>query len=480
MNTYAEKLYGSLTDAGYHVIAFFDRRYKTLSDKSSVPVYGLSNHPFKDLDKTSFCVIITLQNATQHEPIAMELLQQGFHKVLFVPMENRLKKEPALILRYQYNRLISGQFQMLGETPLLQESILQAEIDPIHVIARDEKEFQIVWCPAELLYTNPPRLCKTASILRYANVPLYSYFPYVNLFQYLQGTGVDSRQYLDEYGVHSCNFPTSLTDAGVIAQRKALLDVYKNALNKGMDFFISSAPPAEWNARYKVFNLMDGQHRSLFLLMQEFRYIPIRISRDDYRAWACACESTNLKAYLESGRERPHILHPQYHKINESADRGDLLQLESIQRYLSDRPNLSRTLLEGKTVLDLSGTFGYYARNSLRMRAARADLYAPEGVEAAHDIHALEGFSDIPAVDLWEAAVEPYHCLFVLNALAGLPEAERPRWMDRCAELCMEECYVSVRDSAELEQWRRRFHELRELRTLFNRGQLVHLCVLRK
>lgn len=479
-NRYSDELYRALTDAGYDVAAVFDRRYKTLRERYPVPVYGLEDHPFAGLDKTNFCVMIMLQNAMQHEGIAMELLRQGFHKILFVPMESRLEEESALALRYQYNRLISGQFQLLREIPLLSEEILRPELDAAHAVIRDEGAVQIVWCPAELLYTNPARLCKEPSVLRYANVPLCSYFPYVSLFEYLRGEGGESRQYLSEYGVNSCKYPTSLTDAQVIVQRKTLLEIYQNALNKGMDFFISSAPPAEWNAESRVFNLLEGQHRSLFLMTREFRYIPIRISREDFRAWARGRADETPAACLEKNRGRLSVLHPQYHRFSESADRGDLLQLESIQRYLGSGLNAERPLLEGKRVLDLSGTFGYYARSALRMRAERAALYAPEGVEAAEAAGALEGFRGIPAIDIWSSAGEAYHTLFVLGALADVPEEERPRWMDRCAALCREECFVSVGSAAELEQWRQRFFGARELRSLFSRGRPVRLWVLRK
>lgn len=476
-NVYSEKLYDALSGAGYEVAALFDRRHEDLKGQYPVPVYGLSSHPFGERNKEDYCVVIMLQNAMQHEAVAVEFLRQGFHKILYVPMRSRLDEETALRLRFQYNMLLEDQFQLLRDIPLIDEDMFQPEIDERHSIVRDEGAFKIVWCPTEILYTNPPGRCKEAAVRLYANAPLFSYFPYLDLFEYLEGRREGGRQYLREYGVNSCKYQHSLTDVGVVLQRKQLLEIYKDALNQGMDFFISSAPLAEWNAQSGVFNLLEGQHRALFLAMREFRYIPIRVSQSDYEKWNCPHEDKELQARLKTGSERPHILHPKYHKINEGSDRNDLLLLEQIQSYMGGAMEPGRELLEGKTVLDLSGTWGYYARSALRMRARRAAVYVPEGKELAGEIGALEGFPGVELLERWDGEAA-YHTLFVLGALADAGEKEL--WIARCARACREECFVTVRDAGELELWKMRFPEARSLRKLFDRGRTVELYALRK
>lgn len=481
VNAYSKSMYHRLVDAGYTVVAYFDRRYRELKGKCPVPVYGLSDHPFAEADKDCFCVLIMLQNAMQHESIAMELSQQGFHKIFFVPMRSRLEEKTAQMLRFQYNLLLTGQFQLLREVPLFREEAVRMEIDDAHAIIKEEGAWKIVWCPAELLYTNPLRLCREAATQRYANVPLYSYYPYVSMFEYLQGLGGEKGQYLDEYGVNSCKYTNSLTNTAVLLQRKELLELYQDALNSGMDFFISSAPPAEWNERFRVFNLLEGQHRSLFLMMNGFRRIPIRVSVSDFEIWSGISPGKEAVNSLLKDWKGLHILHPKYNWVNQSSDRNDLLQLESIQKYLGGARETWRGLLEGKSVLDLSGTYGYFARNSLRMKAEEAVLYAPEGRETAEELHVLEGFSGIMTVDDWGEVPEKfYHSLFVMNGLAGLSPEKREAWIDQCGHLCLENCYVTVQNSAELESWGRCFVEAEELRTLFDQGRTVRLYVFRK
>ncbi len=480
-NVCAERLSRLLFDAGYRVAAVLDRRYAELESACSAPVYGLEDHPFMALDKAGLCVVITLQNAMQHEPIALELLRQGFHKILFVPMKSRLEEQTAQTLRFQYNLLLAGEFQMLKEVPVIEEAVIRPEIDTGRAVIREEGGLKIIWCPAELLYTNPPRLCAEPAIRRYANVPLHSYYPYVSLFEYLRGMRSGVQQYLDEYGVNSCKYKTPLTNTEVVLQRKRLLEIYKDALNRGMDFFISSAPPAEWNAQYKVFNLLEGQHRSLFLAMEGFRYIPIRVSQRDFEEWNRPCPDAGFPNWTDNSEESPHVLHPRYHWINENSDRNDLLQLESIQEYLGGAGSDCQGMLEGRAVLDLSGTCGYYARNALRMRAERAVLYAPEGKGTAQIIHALEGFKGLLTVDNWsEAAKEAYHVLFAMSALMDLPLDQKRLWMERCDRICLDKCFVIVKDMAEAEAWKTFFSRVETLRPMFARGETAVLCVLRK
>lgn len=175
------------------------------------------------------------------------------------------------------------------------------------------------------------------------------------------------------------------------------------------------------------------------------------------------------------------MLHPRYHWINENSDRNDLLQLESIQEYLGGAGSDCQGMLEGRAVLDLSGTCGYYARNALRMRAERAVLYAPEGKGTAQIIHALEGFKGLLTVDNWsEAAKEAYHVLFAMSALMDLPLDQKRLWMERCDRICLDKCFVIVKDMAEAEAWKTFFSRVETLRPMFARGETAVLCVLRK
>jgi len=474
VNLVSERLYRALEDAGYHVEAFFDRRYRELNGQYPVPVRALSDDPYGGMEKDGFCVIILLQNAAQHEPIARDFLKRGYRRILFAPVLSELPDETAAAFRKTYNLLLEGEYQELRNIPLLHDGLFGLEDSVRHSIIEKEGSHLVVWAPVELLHSGLVLLEHP----ELTNIPLSAYTHYLELFQYLQGETGNCRAYLECCVARGYQSPNSYSDQDVLTQRKQLLETYMTELNKGMGFFISSAAAAKWNDGLNAFNLTDGHHRSVFLLARGFRYIPVRISGEDFRKWNRVCRSERLRACLNGGGKRPHILHPGYKKAGEVSDRTDLLQLQSIQRWMAAEHG---GWLEGKTALDLSGAHGYYARGALRMRARGAAVYAPEGKELIEEIGALEGFPCVEILDRWdETGKTAYHTLFVLGALADMPAEEKARWIERCAQACREECFAAVQDAGELELWKDRFPEARSLRKLFDRGRTVELYALRK
>ena len=491
VSIHSENLYYSLDNAGYTVSCFFDRRYMELKDKLPIPVYSITDNPYLKLNKDKFCVIITLQNAIQHDSIAIELLAQGYCKIIFVPMKSKLKEEIELNLRFQYNILLTNQFHMLKDIPILHKNMLEKEVLAEHSIIKQEGKYLIIWCPTELLYTEFLREKKSSQALRYSNVPLYTFFPYINLFEYLQGNGNIIQPYFNEYGVNKRKFKDSFTDEDYLLQRRDLLEVYKQKLNQGMDFFISSAPRAEWNQQFGVFNLQEGHHRSVFLIMQEFRYIPIRISQDDFNRWNISVAKENILVdYLAEKRINLPLLNPKYKKVNESADRNHVLQLESIQKYLCGDQNISKGMLNRKTVLDVSHTYGYYARNAVRMHAEKIVSYKTslDITEIEKTIHEIEQIKGIKTLTDWkEVEKETYSSIFVIDALMDISsKEEKEKWIERYSKLCAEECFVLIRSSSDMELWGQYFSKIQTLRQVFSYtpeqggGNTVKLCVLQK
>lgn len=473
VNAISRRIYGSLEKAGYHVVAFFDKRYEELKDQCPIPVYELSDNPYIDSEKDHFCVIILLQNAMQHMQVAAAFLEQGYHKILFSPMGSRLSRDMEMMYRIQNNILQLEQFGELTQIPVFRRELFQERISINHSVIREEGNYLTVWCPAELLYSGREKLPSPQADC--ANIPVMSLAPYLQMFRYLQGDKAECMPYLDRF--RSC-FPSQYTDADILAQRKRLLEIYRAELNYGMDFFISSAPVAKWNEDLRVFNLTDGHHRCSFLLMQGFRYVPIRVSATDFGIWNLSAPVTPLDDFLNEPEESLSILHPKYKRVNESADQNQLLQIESIQNYLfMDRD----TWFENQTILDASDTYGYFARNALRMRASKAVSFVYGKENTVRMIDSLEGFPHISIFNDWDAvAKETYHTLFILNALADRPLHEKEQWINKYADLCQRECFVIMQEVAEVELWKQRFSEIRGIRNLFDRGELMRLYVLKK
>ena len=53
-----------------------------------------------------------------------------------------------------------------------------------------------------------------------------------------------------------------------------------------MDYFVNAAPLLKWNAQRKHFNVIEGHHRLVFLMVEGLRKVPVKISRKDFDTWA--------------------------------------------------------------------------------------------------------------------------------------------------------------------------------------------------
>lgn len=472
-----------LCNAGYTVVAFFDIRYKELNKELPVPAYSLIDHPYHNQEKDEFCIIIMLQNAVQHESIAIEFLEQGFHKVFFAPVRSRLKKEIAREFRFQYNILLTGQFHLLTSVPIFHKALFEQELQATHSIIRVEGQYIIIWCPTELLYSDASSHTIRGEQSLYANVPIYSIQPYVEMFQFLQGSKENMNEYLENYGIHSVRFKNLLTDADIVLQRKDLLEIYMEELNDGMDFFISSAPLAEWNETLGVFNLHDGHHRSIFLALQGFRYIPIKVSYVDFKRWNAPFPAGEVEKHLSTVSGSLPILHPRYKKVNARCSRDYLLQLELIQQYLGEEKPSLLGLLGGKSVLDVSNTFGYYARNAVRMRAKEVFFFSSdvERINIEEMIRVLEGNYTVSTLETWSDVVKrTYDSLFILDALKNETQEDKVHKIDCFSRICLEDCFVDIFDLEEMNIWQSYFKSSRCLKNIVLNGTMATLWVFQK
>ena len=366
VNQYSRKLSQDLLKNKYEVLAYFDIRYKELDRIEDTPVYCLNDNPFQNISKEHIVLIIMLQNALQHDKIVKDAINQGFRKILFLPMSSVFSKTLADTMRYNYNKLLAGQFDKINKLPLMNIEMFEPKMSDKDTVIKREGNQLIVWMPVELIYSNPKdKLNNDLKLLRYADVPIAAYYPYMQLFYFLKGKKVNSDQYFDEYGKNSCHYSNDFTNYDILIQRSELYMVYKRELNEGMDFFKSSAPVARYNSK-GYFNLLEGQHRCVFLVQEQFSYIPIRISITDYTIWKAKNKVKILVDYLKliQVKELNMPLENPYFKSLSSK-----FQMISSESLICLQEFLGSNMMKNCSVLDFTDFQGYYSRNAARMNA---------------------------------------------------------------------------------------------------------------
>lgn len=382
-----------LEKEGYFIEAFIDKRAGKI-DGQNKKIFTCGDFVEKYKKVDDICIIIMLQNALQHDEIAVAFIKEGFNRLIFVPMHRYFIENYELEMRHLYNAFLNYQYNLLSNIPILYADKYTRKNSVKARIIKEEGNNLLLWVEKELIYSNPVSIVKgNYRREEYADIPLCAFRPYIEMMKYIMyGVENENFRYLEDYGRNSCQYETTLTNNDVIKQRKNLIEIFEREINFGMDFFISSAPQAEWNKK-GYFNLLEGQHRCLFLLLKGANFIPIRVKKSDFKLWEYNCAYKNTDIAQISNMKYP-ILHPFFFESN--------IQLRC-QRciYLDDIFNFFDNLdIEGLTVYDVSLSKGYFARNLVRRNAQCAYVYGKG--EIREEIELINKIENINRIKITE------------------------------------------------------------------------------
>ena len=121
-----------------------------------------------------------------------------------------------------------------------------------------------------------------------------------------------------------------------------------------MQFFISSAPLAQLNSK-GYFNLLEGQHRSLFLIRKGIYQLPVRISQED------------LSIFLERKRRTEEIFRENL-KLKNKLFKFKYSIMESL---LQIQRKLDKKYYQDISIYCIDNFYGYYAFKFWQMGAGK-------------------------------------------------------------------------------------------------------------
>lgn len=348
---------------GYKIAAFLDRNAADIRKINDISVLSLEEFQFCNVNDT--VVIIALQNVTQHESIVKRILQNGCNKVIYFPVHT-FGMSPVFVsnMRKKYNECITYKFEYVLE------NIPQMDIRPWNydsLLAGN-----VLWMPIEVCFAVKKTVSDRQSdytikaeelldkYVRGKNI--YCILPYWQLFEYLEGDKEDCELYLKIYGRrgHISNFQK--TDSELLKDRNALLSIYLYELNMHSDFFYESPCEVEIGRYGKVY-ILDGIHRGVFLAKKGYRWLPVKILKNDTEFYINKSILQRIKKYVNTNNiqqiEFP-IEHPAFYGF--PVHRDDVINTwKEIVRYVEEK-NITKNMC-----VDFSDTGGYFARNLLRI-----------------------------------------------------------------------------------------------------------------
>ena len=355
------RVLNDLRKNGYSPVGFVDR---SVSSDDQLPVYGLSDIP-RLLVNDDTVVIVTLSNGMIHEEIARSLHEIGFNNICYIPYTVSCDAAATGLMIERYSQIVDIGVANIGEMPAydaLNSTALSCEASVIRRIG----DVMAVWVPYNLIYVLDRKgwkgdLSNVFVSDAICDRCIATFSEYVSFFSFLeQGIG-SVEQYVDLLRFNKTVHPSAVEEK--LEERNKLFRFYKNHFNRGMDFFISSAPLVSWNNN-GYFNLLDGHHRTIFLYSQNLTYLPVKMSEEDFLRWS---NRKKLRAVTDYIRKfdiveiAAPVEHPAFINLPVKYDGTGKAVLASIVEFLFDHS------AEGKSVLDVSGYGGYFARNLSRI-----------------------------------------------------------------------------------------------------------------
>ena len=377
------------------VVAILDKRAKDGESWEGIPILFPDSIQLTKTCKTESFVIVCLNAGMEHYEVAEELYSLGFKRIIFLPMRHVIAHSEKIRLTNLYNRALCG--LDVGNEVKDYYFYRKNEWDD-NVVIRQEEEKKLVWIGQEILYSEDKgrwqgNISKVNTINAGVDVNLNSYYWYHNLFDYLDGTRDECDAYFSVFGIE----PNSKKALSIIEDREKLFSILKKELMNGLEYFLEAAPEIMWNEK-GYFNIVGGNHRTIFLQHQGYVSYPVKVSEEDYRTWENKdCLIDTVKYIKENKIKNTYVPvpHPNFINFPYLREEWGNTVLGSVLRYLGP------VRLENINVVDASQYEGYFARVAKRMCAENVKFYSDERVTLglAEKLFSLLHIQDIEIID---------------------------------------------------------------------------------
>ena len=372
---------------GLNILLFLDKNADSIRKIGRYPVIRLEDW---EIESTSdIVVIIMLQNIMQHYQIVQSLWNKNIEKIIYFPIKSwGLNLMSVSTIRNKYNDCIKFQFENVLDAIPDYADLVSFNMLLSSEFLYENKEDAVFWAPIELCYTEKKKsnglwqsdYTEEAEMLLDTYIRgrnLFSIQPYHDLFNYLNGSQTDCELYLKIFGREGHISYANYNNDSILADRNSLYNLYVREINTGGSKFFEESPAnVEADTTGKLI-IKDGVHRSLFLMIQGYQWIPVRMAKRELGFLGEERYIERLEKYIKKKKltelEWP-VEHPHFWKF--PVNRLNLTNLWG---------ELSKLILEQnikiQSVADVSLTNGYFSRNFVRLGSQTISCFCENEVE---------------------------------------------------------------------------------------------------
>lgn len=344
-----------LTKNGYNVIGFLDNFRQGDNIVQGYEVHKPNDNKWCDYNEV--VVIIALSNGNVHKAVADRLSEIGFKNIVFLPLDLYITKKQKQKLIEQYNNVIGGKLSYVEVTDY--ESLKKSELNERNWVIKEEDQYVWGYLSQELLFSESYDNWKgdKAKLTGIGetydkNITLRKW--YRSLFEYMDGEKENANEYFEGFQ----KAKSDEENEELLKERNHLFELYNFELNRGMDFFVDTAPLVEWNEK-GYFNLVGGHHRTIFLLSKGFKSFPVKMSIDDFVKWSHKDSLYQVKNIYRNQKIESfcvQIPHPAFSNYWQTRENGKETILNLVLECLRDED------LKDMSCVDVSDMEGYLAR----------------------------------------------------------------------------------------------------------------------
>jgi hypothetical protein len=253
-------------------------------------------------DKQEYVVFIAVKNVFSHDEIARSLLENGFHRIVY---------KPGNILKGNGNsteKQIDEIYETLMERKACNTNFRIPYTEMICTTFRDqlcierEDTYVKTWCPVELLFNY-----KESHDYPGINMPLF--FPLVELYKYFLGdTSIGREEAVSNFMAYSCEWLkqnnrelTRSQAESFMESRTAVFEEMQKTAEVDIDFFRKNCPMVKYEGG-RFYLSSSGRNRVSFLIAKGFKYVPVKMSRDDYSDWCDMQSVKKMQEYIDGNK----------------------------------------------------------------------------------------------------------------------------------------------------------------------------------
>lgn len=263
-----KKFFARLSDR-YTIAGFIDEKAERLREvNNAYEIFSLKQAMYIG-SKSEYIVIVALHDGMQHDMVAAKLYKMGYDKIIYSPMKVIISYSYRQQMKTIYRSALNGTIISMDKVLQQHRFLCECEKYSAEKIIDIGESTVSFWCDVNLVMVElEEKKCK-----------LERFQPYVDLFRWLKGEkNVSLEAYIDVVKMTKKNIDVKEW----LHSREKLYDLYVDALKYDTTFFTEAPSPCSWHEGECKFFLNEGITRGMFLISNNYDYIPISVTMEDF------------------------------------------------------------------------------------------------------------------------------------------------------------------------------------------------------